>query len=397
MRRLLKKKKLVEILFEYNYEFPIYLVLVTCCQLYTHRYIIFSSYERQGYQKLRRGGAVQSFFHNVVSLSNLLQAWKEFKKCKTKKIDIADFEFNLENNLFFLHQELINKTYKPAKYQAFFVYDPKRRHIHKAVVMDRVLNQAVFRVLYQIFDKHFIFHSYSSRLKKGTHKASKNLFIALRKESKNWKQPVFVLKCDIKKFFDCIDHIILFELIKKKISDADTLWLIDKILKSFEKSPNVGLHLGNVTSQLFANVYLNELDQFIKHKLKIEYYFRYADDFILVSKNEKLLMYYKKEIEVFLRENLKLELHPDKVFIRKLKRGIDFVGYVILPNVTVLRTRTKKRIFKKLMKAQKKLILKEINKDKFQQIKVSYIGILKHCKSNEIKRKIREVLLISGI
>ena len=108
-------------------------------------------------------------------------------------------------------------------------------------------------------------------------------------------------------------------------------------------------------------------------------------------------MYYKKEIEVFLRENLKLELHPDKVFIRKLKRGIDFVGYVILPNVTVLRTRTKKRIFKKLMKAQKKLILKEINKDKFQQIKVSYIGILKHCKSNEIKRKIREVLLISGI
>jgi len=258
------------------------------------------------------------------------------------------------------------------------VYDPKRRHIHKAVVRDRVLNQAVFRVLYQIFDKHFIFHSYSSRLKKGTHKASKKLFVALRKESKNWKQPVFVLKCDIRKFFENIDHIILFELIKKKISDEDTLWLINKILKSFEKFPNVGLPLGNVTSQLFANIYLNELDQFIKHKLKIKHYFRYADDFVLIFESENLLTLYKKEIEIFLKQNLKLELHPDKVYIRKLSRGIDFVGYVILPNIIVLRTRTKKRIFKKLKKARKELAIGKINKDKFQQIMASYMGVLKH-------------------
>jgi len=327
----------------------------------------------------------------------LLQAWKEFKKCKTKKIDVAEFEFNLESNLFSLHQELIDKTYEPAKYQAFFVYDPKRRHIHKAIVLDRVLNQAIFRILYQIFDKHFIFHSYSSRTKKGTHKASEKLFIALRKESKNWKQPVFVLKCDIRKFFDNIDHVILFELVKKKISDADVLWLIDKILKSFEKSPNVGLPLGNVTSQLFANIYLNELDQFIKHELKVKHYFRYADDFILISENESVFAFYKKEIESFLKQKLKLELHPDKVFIRKLKQGIDFVGYVVLPNATVLRTKTKKRIFKKLKKAQKELILGKINKDEFQQIKASYMGVLKHCKNKGIKRKIRKVLLAREI
>jgi len=342
------------------------------------------------------GGAVQSFFHNVVSLSNLLQAWKEFKKCKTKKIDVADFEFNLENNLFSLHKELISKIYKPTKYQAFFVYDPKRRHIHKAVVRDRVLNQAVFRILYNIFDKHFIFHSYSSRLKKGTHKASKKLFVALRKESKNWKQPVFVLKCDIRKFFENIDHIILFELIKKKISDEDTLWLINKILKSFEKFPNVGLPLGNVTSQLFANIYLNELDQFIKHKLKIKHYFRYADDFVLISDSENLLIFYKKEIKIFLEQKLKLKLHPDKVFIKKLKQGIDFVGYVILPNATVLRTKTKKRIFKKLKKAQKELTIRKINEEKYQEIYASYMGVLKHCRSNKIKREIHKVLLIRG-
>lgn len=292
--------------------------------------------------------------------------------------------------MFSLHQELINKTYKSAKYQAFFVYDPKRRHIHKAIVLDRVLNQAVFRILYQIFDKHFIFHSYSSRLKKGTHKASKKLFIALRKGSKNWKQPVFVLKCDIRKFFDNIDHIILFELVKKKVLDADALWLIDKILKSFEKSPNAGLPLGNVTSQLFANVYLDELDQFIKHKLKIKHYFRYADDFVLISENESLLLLYKQEIEIFLKQNLRLELHPDKVFIRKLKQGIDFVGYVVLPNATVLRTKTKKRIFKKLKKAQRELALGKINEESFQQIKASYMGVLKHCKNNKIKMDLRK-------
>ena len=334
------------------------------------------------------GGALYSFFHNIISLPNLLQAWKEFRKCKTKKMDVAEFEFNLENNLFSLHQELINKTYEPTKYQAFFVYDPKRRHIHKAIVKDRVLNQAVFRILYQIFDKHFIYHSYSSRTKKGTHKASKKLFVALRKESKNWKQPVFVLKCDIRKFFDCIDHQILFELIKKKISDVNTLWLIDIILKSFEKCPGVGLPLGNVTSQLFANIYLNELDQFIKHKLKIKHYFRYADDFVILQNNETKLKNILKQVKEFLKTNLKLELHPNKVFIRKLKQGIDFVGYVILPNTTVLRTKTKKRIFKKLIKAQEDLINGKIDKDKFQQIKASYMGVLKHCRSNKIKREI---------
>jgi len=322
----------------------------------------------------------------------LLQAWKEFKKCKNAKVDVAEFEFNLEDNLFLLHQELANKTYKPNLYQAFFVYDPKKRHIHKAIVQDRVLHQAVFRILYPIFDKHFIFNSYSSRIKKGTHKASKKLFVVLKKESKNWSLPVFALKCDIRKFFDSIDHHILFELMKKKVFDIDALWLVNEILKSFEKHPNIGLPLGNVTSQLFANIYLNELDQFIKHKLKVKYYLRYADDFILISKNENLLMVYKKGIENFLKQNLKLELHPDKVFIKKLKSGVDFVGYVVLRNAVVLRTKTKKRIFKKLIKAKKELIIGKIDKDKFDEILNSYLGVLKHCKSFGIKRQIKKLI-----
>jgi retron-type reverse transcriptase len=259
-------------------------------------------------------------------------------------------------------------------------------------VRDRVLHQAVFRILYPIFDQHFIFDLYSSRIDKGTHKASKRLFIALRKESKNWRQSVFVLKCDIKKFFDSIDHGILFELIKKKVFDDDALLLIDEILKSFEKYPNIGLPLGNVTSQLFANIYLNELDQFIKHKLKVRHYLRYADDFILILEDENLLMAHKKEIESFLKQNLKLELHPDKVFIRKLKRGVDFVGYVILPNAVVLRTKTKKRILKKLKKAREELDAGKLEKEKFDEVLSSYLGVLKHCKGLEIKRQIKKLI-----
>ena len=340
------------------------------------------------------GGSVDSLFHSIISLSNLLKAWKEFKQGKTTKADILEFEFNLESNLFALHTSLINKTYESDLYQAFYVYDPKRRHIHKATVRDRVLHQAIFRVLYPIFDKHFIFDSFSSRLKKGTHKASKRLFIALRKESKNWHSPAFALKCDIKKFFDSINHDILFSLIKKKITDADTLWLIEKNLKSFEKIPNTGLPLGNVTSQLFANIYLNELDQFIKHTLKTKRYFRYADDFVILQNNKEALEEILPKISEFLLNNLKLTLHPNKIQIRKLKQGIDFVGYVILPNAVVLRTKTKRRIYKKLKIARNKLLNEELSEEEFKQIKASYMGILTHCKDKEIKRKIAKIKLL---
>lgn len=337
------------------------------------------------------GDTAINIFHNVVSLSNLLLAWKKFKKCKSLKKDVANFEFNLENNLFVLHDELINKTYNPEPYQAFFVYDPKKRHIHKATVRDRVLHQAVFQVLYLIFNKHFIFDSYSSRIGKGTHKGSKRLYTLLRKTSRNWKKPIFALKCDIRKFFDSIDHQILFDLIKRKIEDEDLLWLVGKILKSFEKSPSVGLPLGNVTSQLFANIYLNELDQFVKHKLKIKSYLRYADDFILIYKEKNLLLQNISEIEKFLETNLKLKLHPNKICIRKIKQGIDFVGYVILPNSVILRTKTKKRILRKIKLLNKNVKEGKIKKEKFEEILSSYLGILKHCKGNKIKREIKKI------
>ncbi len=214
-------------------------------------------------------------------------AWQEFRKGKRNKPDVQRFEFNLEDNLFQLHQELKSKTYQHFNYTSFSICDPKPRRIHKAMVRDRVLHHAVFRILYPIFDKGFIFDSYSCRLNKGTHRAVNRLQNFAANQVKTIRRNIFALKCDIRKFFDSIDQDILLDLVKNKIQDIDAIWLIEKIIRSFDKENNKGLPLGNVTSQLFSNIYLNELDQFVKHKLKIKYYLRYCDDFMILAENRK--------------------------------------------------------------------------------------------------------------
>ncbi len=319
-------------------------------------------------------------------------AWKEFKRGKTKKFDIQLFEFNLENNIFALHQSLKDKTWRSDGYVSFYVRDPKLRHIHKTSVRDRVLNQAVFRILYQIFDKSFIFDSYSSRIGKGIHKGVLRLDIFIRKASSNYCLPVFILKCDIENFFDSISHDILSKLIQNKFLDKNTLWLISFIIKSFEKQLNKGIPLGNVTSQLFANIYLNELDQFMKHKLKTKYYLRYCDDFIILGKDRNYLEQLIKEIDNFLRNNLKLNLHPAKIEIRKICQGIDFLGYVTFSHHKVLRTKTKRRMFRKIKTRKIQLDNRVTDSDSFEQSINSYFGILKHCKGFKVRKKIVEII-----
>ena len=324
-----------------------------------------------------RGGGLHGFFDHIISFENLLDAWQEFKRGKMKKADVQEFHFNLENNIFELHNRLQNKTWQPDKYTSFYVRDPKLRHIHKATVRDRVFNQALFRVLYPIFDRNFIFDSFSCRDKKGTHKGVLRLEEFLGKITNNHKCYTFALKCDVRKFFDHISHEILLDLIEKQIKDKDVLEIIKKIIKSFETSLSKGLPLGNVTSQLFANIYLNELDQFVKHKLKIKYYLRYCDDFIILNNNRDFLIKLIPQISKFLFEELGLELHPKKVEIRKNIWGIDFLGFIVLPHYKVIRTKTRKRMIKKIIIAKKQLDDKLITTDYFQRLVDSYSGMLK--------------------
>lgn len=302
-------------------------------------------------------------------------AWEEFKQGKLKKIEVEEFEFNLESNLFAVQQELRNKTYSPKAYSFFYVRDPKLRPIHKASVRDRVVFQAVSRILYHSFDRQFIYDTYACRFDKGNHKGVRRLEEFIRKASRNYHRPVFILKCDVRKFFYNIDHAILLELVRPKVADPDALDLIQKIIGSFCVQPCKGLPLGNVTSQLFANVYLNEFDQYVKHVLKEKYYIRYCDDFVIVGTDYEHLNSLISKTDYFLQTRLRLSLHPKKVEIRKLSQGIDFLGYVILPNYRILRTTTKRRMIRRVC----------------QDNVHSYLGLLRHCKGYRLEQTIKSL------
>jgi len=319
----------------------------------------------------------------------LFTAWQEFCRGKRSKADVQVFRFDLENNIFRLNEELKNCTWEPSSYSGFYVRDPKLRHIHKAVVKDRIFNQALFRILYQIFDPVFIYDSYSCRVGKGTHRGVLRLESFIRKASKNYTRPTFALKCDVKKFFDSISHEILLGIIKNKICDGKTFDIISLIVKSFQTVEGKGLPLGNVTSQLFANVYLNELDQFVKHVLKVKYYVRYCDDFIILENDKEKLFDHVRTIESFLGKNLDLKLHPNKISIRKISQGIDFLGYVVLPHYKVLRTKTKRRVLRKVDLLRRNIEEGIITKEFFDSLVQSYLGILKHCRGQQVSEQIK--------
>ncbi|MBI5140435.1 MAG: group II intron reverse transcriptase domain-containing protein [Candidatus Vogelbacteria bacterium] len=191
----------------------------------------------------------------------------------------------------------------------------------------------------------------------------------------------WVLKCDIRKFFANIDHNILKKILEKYIVDENLLWLLGDIIESFRSRPMVGLPLGNLTSQLLINIYMNEFDQFMKHGLKAEYYMRYSDDFIILSEDRDWLLGALVKIKDFLDIKLKLELHPDKVSIKTLSSGVDFLGWVNFPEHRVLRTSTKKRMFNNI----------RLKNGKIEIVK-SYLGLLSHGNTSKLQEAVRVVV-----
>ncbi len=310
-------------------------------------------------------------------------AWREFRAGKRSKPDVMTFEYTLEDNIFQLHQELSSGTYRHGSYQQFRITDPKTRLISKSSVRDRLLHHAIYRVLYPYFDTTFIYDSYSCRKNKGTHRAFSRLSNLTRKISGNYTKPCFALKLDIRRFFDSINHKILMNLLKQRIDDEWLLNLLQNIIDSFEHSPGHGMPLGNLTSQLFANVCLGPLDKFAKHKLKAKYYLRYADDFMFLSDSPDELLGYLIEINQFLKTNLNLNIHPNKIHFRKLNWGIDYVGYVTLPRYSIPRKKTVKRIFKKIRQ-----LLKKGELDKLTKAIPSYLGYLQHTNSYRLRSQL---------
>lgn len=289
---------------------------------------------------------------DIASPENLVRAWEEFLAGKKSKADVQDFKMHFMDEIISLKNDIVNGTYRHGGYEAFNISDPKPRNIHKAAVRDRLLHHAIYRVLYPFFDRTFIADSYSCRIGKGTHKAIERFDDFARKAGRNNTRTVWVLKCDIRKFFASIDHAILLEALARYIDDQKIMALVGEIVESFSSTrPGVGLPLGNLTSQLFVNIYMNEFDQFVKHALKEKYYIRYADDFVILSEGKQWLEGLIPKIEEYLRVRLKLDLHPRKVSIATLSSGVDFLGWVIFPNHKVLRTATKWRMIKRLEEA----------------------------------------------
>ncbi|OGM93958.1 hypothetical protein A2333_02050 [Candidatus Wolfebacteria bacterium RIFOXYB2_FULL_49_7] len=175
----------------------------------------------------------RNLFEQIISLENLFSSWEAFKSDKRKKADVMEFEQHLEMNIFQLHRDLKNKTYKHGPYAGFYISDPKQRHIHKATVRDRVVHHAIFSIINPIFEEAFIPTSFSCRVGFGSHKGVTALECMARSTAKNGTSDCFVLKCDIKKFFDSVDHKILFEILAKRIKDEDTMWLLESVIKSY--------------------------------------------------------------------------------------------------------------------------------------------------------------------
>lgn len=321
----------------------------------------------------------QHTYNDIISLENLLKAWEEFVRDKRSRRDVQIFGRNLMRNIIELHRELAAKTYSHSKYQVFKISDPKPRVIHKAGVRDRLLHHAFHRLLSPFIIKAFASDSHSSQVNKGTHRANGRFKRFINIISKNNTRAAWILKCDIKKFFANIDQATMLAIMVKYIPDKDILWLLSVIVGSFNSGIlGKGLPLGNLTSQLLVNIYMNEFDQFVKHKLRVKNYIRYADDFAVISHDRAYLERILTLMQDFLRDRLKLSMHPNKISIRTVASGVDFLGWIHFADHRVLRTATKRRMLKRV----------KANQGKHETVQ-SYLGLLKHGNGKKLSRRLK--------
>ena len=303
----------------------------------------------------------KQLYEQLCSFDNLQNAYKKARKGKAKKEYVLKFEENLQGELELLQKELMSQSYKPQSLKKFIVRDPKTRTIHASAFRDRIVHHAVVNILEPIFEKVFISDSYASRRNKGTHPAVQRFIIFMRKVSRNGttikrktytKNSIegYILKADIKHYFETVDHTTLLAILRRKIDDEQLLSLVKIILNNFDAPiKDKGMPLGNFTSQFFANVYLNELDYFVKHHLRARYYIRYVDDFVILHRSRRTLKQYHERIIRYL-SCLQLQLHPDKSKITSLRNGVTFLGYRIFYHYKLLRKRNIRQFLREFHK-----------------------------------------------
>jgi retron-type reverse transcriptase len=325
----------------------------------------------------------------ISSPENLWAAWLKYRQGKQNRQAVREFEAKLENNLVELRETLLKENYCHDGYYKFVVHDPKKRMISVPSVKDHLVHRAVFNILYPFFDSCFSPFSFSCRDNKGTLKAVDLLSKYLRQTSGNYCRDCWVLHGDIKKCFDSINHEILFNLLGKRIKCFKTLSLLKNIIKSYQISEGRGIPLGNLTSQLFINIYLNELDCFVKEKLRVKKYLRYADDFLLVFETKKEALSAAEDIRFFLKKQLQLDFPLDHQEIKALRNGFEVLGQRFLPFYRRIRGGTFHRLSEKVLSRAEKYLF-ESNGFDLNASWQSAAGMLKH--GNNFNKK-KEVFL----
>ncbi|MGJ9460136.1 reverse transcriptase domain-containing protein [Oceanobacillus sp. CF4.6] len=350
----------------------------------------------------------KGLYEQIIDYENLWNAYLNARKGKRYRGEVLEFTHNVEENLIQLQNELIHKTYKIGRYREFYLHEPKKRLIMALPFRDRVVQWAIYQVINPLFDKQFIDDSFACREGKGVQKAADRVQYWSRKLERSHKKPYY-LKLDISKYFYRIDHDVLINILNRKINDKDLMWLLNIIIRSedtpfgvplgdhgFEKEriDGIGMPIGNLVSQLFANLYMNELDQYAKHEMKLHHYIRYMDDVVILHEDKKELHRIFEEIEAFLSYELKLQLN-NKTTIRPIKDGIEYVGYRIWPTHRKLSKKTVKKMKARLKYLKNSFARGEVNVDDVRSTLMSYLGLMKHANCYNLKNKIlREFVLM---
>ena len=331
---------------------------------------------------------IRNEFDKKLSYESLFHAHKLSRKGKGYRKEIILFNLKQEEYIMWLYEKLKTKTYKHSGYSVFYVTEPKLRKIEKSIYIDRIVHRwVVDNFLEPYFVPTFVNTSYACLKKRGMHKACLDVQNAMKHLSRTWKD-YYILKMDVRKYFQNIDKDILYRILNRKIQDNKLLWLLKEIIYSNEGKK--GLAIGNYTSQMFANIYLNEVDQYIKNKLHCKYYFRYLDDSICMFKTKEEAKIALEKIKKFLRDNLELELN-EKTQIFKNKQGVNFCGYKINPYRLKIRDRGKRKLKKKVKELKYKIQVGEISSKEAKKYLCGHFGYIKYANVKNLVEKIFEV------
>jgi len=323
-----------------------------------------------------------NLFEEIVSFENLLLASKKAFRGKKDRERVAEFYFNLENELLCIREELLGKTYRSLPLRIFRIYEPKEREIGASDFRDRVVHHAICNKIEPIFDRTFIYHNYACREGKGTHRA----ILQAQTFSRKYR---YFLKCDISKYFASIDNEVLKRMLAGKFKDPDLLWLLHLIIDS----PNPefsqkGIPIGSLTSQLFANMYLDRLDHYIKDVLRVKAYLRYMDDFIIFADDKVELHLLHAKIRAFLGSELRLEMKEKETVIAPTMEGLPFLGFRIFPNLIRLKHENKKRTLQKMKLKARNFELGILDEKKYSQ---SLMSSTEHLKTGDTYRLRKDI------